>query len=196
MVRWRIKEKNPQKEIGKINSSQTKVENLSSEVINNENEPNKIPEPIENNSNRDTKLKNINNDNNENNNNNVHNDNNDNNENNNNNVHNDNNDNSGDIQKVKDDNEEHNPENTNVSVPQINKDEKNSNIISEDRFNKIKNKLEEDYNLSNVGWSDEELKKKIQNNLNDDLNNLFGTDEEEAISKIVEMIGEELLELI
>ena len=97
---------------------------------------------------------------------------------------------------MKDDNEEHNPENTNVSVPQINKDEKNSNIISEDRFNKIKNRLEEDYNLSNIGWSDEELKNNIQKNLNDDLNNLFGTDEDDAIGKIVEMIGEELLELL
>ena len=172
--------KNPQKEIGKINSSQTKVENSTSEVINNKNESNKIPEPIENNTNKNTKIKNI--------------DNNDNNENNNNNVHDGNNDNSDGIPKENVDNEEHNPENTNVPVPKINKDEKNSNIISEDRFNKIKNKLEEDYNLSNVGWSDEELKKKIQNNLNDDLNNLFGTDEEEAISKIVEMIGEELLE--
>ena len=76
------------------------------------------------------------------------------------------------------------------------KKEEEENIISEDRFNKIKNKLEEDYNLSNVGWSDKELKEKIQNNLNDDLNNLLGTDEDEAISKIVEMIGEELLELI
>ena len=174
--------KNPQKEIGKINSSQTKFENSSSEVINNENEPNKTSETIENNSNRHTKLKNI--------------DNNDNNENNNNNIHDGKNDNSGDIQKVKDDNEEHNPESDNVSVPKINKDEKNSNIISEDRFNKIKNKLEEDYNLSNIGWSDEELKNKIHKNLNDDLNNLFGTDEDEAIGKIVEMIGEELLELI
>ena len=68
-------------------------------------------------------------------------------------------------------------------------------IISQDRFNKIKNKLEEDYAISTLGWSDEELKKIIENNLNDDLNNLFYNDEDEAISKIVEMIGEAILEL-
>ena len=53
------------------------------------------------------------------------------------------------------------------------------------RFNIIKTLLEEDYGLSNNGWSDEELMRKIEKYSNDN----------KAISKIVEMIGEELLEL-
>ncbi len=77
---------------------------------------------------------------------------------------------------------------------------KEEDIISEDRFQLIKMKLEEDYYLSEAGWTDEELKKKIDRNLNDEIKNLFDTDEDddeyEAISKIVEAIGEELLEII
>ena len=69
-------------------------------------------------------------------------------------------------------------------------------IISEDRFNKIKNILEEDYTLSNVGWSDEEVMRKIESNLNDEIKNLFDTDEKEAINKIVEIIGIEILDLL
>ena len=53
------------------------------------------------------------------------------------------------------------------------------------RFNIIKTLLEEDYGLSNSGWSDEELMRKIEKYSNDN----------KAISKIVEMIGEELLEV-
>ena len=45
--------------------------------------------------------------------------------------------------------------------------------------------LEEDYGLSNSGWSDEELMRKIEKYSNDN----------KTISKTVEMIGEELLEL-
>ncbi len=60
-------------------------------------------------------------------------------------------------------------------------------------FYKIKDKLEEDYNLSDEGWSDEELISKIENQFNSF--NLFDIDENEKIDKIVENIGEELLEL-
>ena len=60
-------------------------------------------------------------------------------------------------------------------------------------FQKIKDKLEEDYSLSNSGWSDDELMKKILDNLSDELKEKIGKDDEEVIVRIGELIGEELL---
>ena len=69
------------------------------------------------------------------------------------------------------------------------------NLISNDMFEKIKNKLEEDYSLFNSGWTDEVLMEKINNNLDVDLINAIGKDDEYVIDKINELIGEELLEI-
>ena len=79
--------------------------------------------------------------------------------------------------------------------PTHNVNPEKTNIISEDMFNKIKNKLEEDYSLSNSGWDDNQLKEKINHNLGDDLKVLIGKDDEVVINKISELIGEELLEI-
>ena len=65
------------------------------------------------------------------------------------------------------------------------------NPISNDIFEKIKNKLEEDYSLSNSGWSDEQLMQKILNNLTDEFKKNLNDDS--VIDKIGELIGEELL---
>ena len=79
--------------------------------------------------------------------------------------------------------------------PTHNVNPEKTNIISEDMFNKIKNKLEEDYSLSNSGWDDNQLKEKINHNLDDNLKGLIGKDDETVINKISELIGEELLEI-
>ena len=60
-------------------------------------------------------------------------------------------------------------------------------------FQKIKDKLEEDYSLSNSGWSDDDLMKKILDNLDDELKEKIGKDDDEVIVRIGELIGEELL---
>ena len=60
-------------------------------------------------------------------------------------------------------------------------------------FQKIKDKLEEDYSLSNSGWSDDDLIKKIVDNLYDELKEKIGKDDDEVIGRIGELIGEELL---
>ena len=60
-------------------------------------------------------------------------------------------------------------------------------------FQKIKDKLEEDYSLSNSGWSDDDLIKKILDNLYDELKEKTGKDDDEVIGRIGELIGEELL---
>ena len=73
--------------------------------------------------------------------------------------------------------------------------QKTNNPINEDMFQKIKDKLEEDYSLSNSGWSDDELMKKILDNLSDELKEKIGKDDDEVIVKISELIGEELLEM-
>ena len=69
---------------------------------------------------------------------------------------------------------------------------KNQNLI-EKYFQKIKDKLEEDYNFSNEGWDDEKLKSKIEENLNQDIIKLIEQDEIEGIRSIAESIGEDLL---
>lgn len=69
---------------------------------------------------------------------------------------------------------------------------KNQNLI-EKYFQKIKDKLEEDYNFSNEGWDDEKLKSKIEENLNQDIIKLIEQDEMGGITIIVEKIGEDLL---
>ena len=69
---------------------------------------------------------------------------------------------------------------------------KNQNLI-EKYFQKIKDKLEEDYNFSNEGWDDEKLKSKIEENLNQDIIKLIEQDEIEGIRSIAEKIGEDLL---
>ena len=79
--------------------------------------------------------------------------------------------------------------------PTHNVNPEKTKIISEDMFNKIKNKLEEDYSLSNSGWDDNQLKEKINHNLGDDLKVLIGKDDEAVINRISELIGEELLDI-
>ena len=69
---------------------------------------------------------------------------------------------------------------------------KNQNLI-EKYFQKIKDKLEEDYNFSNEGWDDEKLKSKIEENLNQDIIKLIEQDEMGGITIIAEKIGEDLL---
>ena len=69
----------------------------------------------------------------------------------------------------------------------------NSDFLNDDIFQKIKTKLEVDYDFTNEIWNDEELKEKIRKNLNNDLNNLFKNKIEEGIEKMVELLGEELL---
>ena len=79
--------------------------------------------------------------------------------------------------------------------PTHNVNPEKTNIISEDMFNEIKNKLEEDYSLSNAGWSDDKLMKKINHNLDEELKGLIGKDDEAVINKISELLGEELLDI-
>ena len=69
------------------------------------------------------------------------------------------------------------------------------NLISIEMFNKIKQKLEEDYSLSNTGWSDHYLMEKIYDYLNEELIGLLGKDDEKVISGICEIIGEEILDM-
>ena len=69
------------------------------------------------------------------------------------------------------------------------------NLISNDMFEKIKNKLEEDYSISKYGWTDEKVMEKINNYLTVDLRNKIGKDDEAVIEEIYELIGEELLQI-
>ncbi len=69
---------------------------------------------------------------------------------------------------------------------------KNEGLVGK-YFQKIKDKLEEDYNFSNKGWDDEKLKSKIEENLTQDIIKLLEQDEMEGIKSIVENIGEDLL---
>ena len=69
------------------------------------------------------------------------------------------------------------------------------NLISNEMFNKIKEKLEEDYLLSNSGWSDNELMEKIYKNLNEELIGLLAKNEKYVRNIICEYIGEEILEV-
>jgi len=69
------------------------------------------------------------------------------------------------------------------------------NLISIEMFNKIKQKLEEDYSLSHTGWSDNELMERIYRNLDDEIIGLLGKDDESVIDIVNEYIGEELLEV-
>ncbi len=68
-----------------------------------------------------------------------------------------------------------------------------TNLISNDMFEEIKNKLEEDYSLSNTGWSDEVLIEKIYQHLDDDMIKRIREDEKDAIIYINELIGEEII---
>ena len=67
------------------------------------------------------------------------------------------------------------------------------NLISNDMFEKIKNKLEEDYDLFNYGWTDEKVMEKIYQYLDDDMIKRIRGDEKDAIQYICELIGEENL---
>ena len=65
-------------------------------------------------------------------------------------------------------------------------------------FNMIKKKLEDDYSLSNRGWSDNELMEKIYSyidNYDKKLIELCGKNKDIVVEKIVEIVGEELLEI-
>ena len=69
------------------------------------------------------------------------------------------------------------------------------NQIIDDIFQDIKQKLEEDYTISNIGWSDEELKNKIKGNLNNDIKKKLSSNKDDGINEIVELIGEIILSL-
>ncbi len=71
----------------------------------------------------------------------------------------------------------------------------NDNQIIDAIFQDIKQKLEEDYTISNIGWSDEELKNKIKTMLNNQIKDKLKSNKEDGISEIVELIGEELLSI-
>ncbi len=88
---------------------------------------------------------------------------------------------------------EDNEDSEDVSNKTVSKNlNKNKNLIKK-YFQKIKDKLEEDYNFSNEGWDDEKLKSKIEENLTQDIIKLLEQDEMEGIKSIVENIGEDLL---
>ena len=69
------------------------------------------------------------------------------------------------------------------------------NQIIDDIFQDIKQKLEEDYTISNIGWSDEELKNIIKGNLNNDIKKKLSSNKDDGINEIVELIREEILDL-
>ena len=92
------------------------------------------------------------------------------------------------IQQVPDENPIEQPQNTSTN-PKPNAQQQN--LISNEMFERIKNKLEEDYSFSNYGLSDEQLMQKILNNLTDDLKQNLNDDS--VIEQIGELIGEELL---
>ena len=80
--------------------------------------------------------------------------------------------------------------------------EENENIIEDNvemkinnLFDDIKDKLKEDYSFSNNIWSDNILKSKINDYLNDELKEKLLKDNDEFIERICELIGEDLLEL-
>jgi len=75
-----------------------------------------------------------------------------------------------------------------------NKDNDADNILN-DIFPDIKQKLEDDYQLSNSGWNDSQLKDKIKKNMNEEIKNLIISNKDTAIEKLGELIGEELLDL-
>ena len=70
-------------------------------------------------------------------------------------------------------------------------------LLNDKAFVKIKEKLEEDYGLSNSGWSDEFLKEKIiKYYKNEKVIEAFKSNDDEAIiSSICELIGEDILNI-
>ena len=72
---------------------------------------------------------------------------------------------------------------------------KNKNLVSQEMFEKIKEKLEEDYSFSNYGLNDDDLMKKIKINLTDNLRELIGKNNNKVIEDLVELIGEQMLEI-
>ena len=68
------------------------------------------------------------------------------------------------------------------------------NILTEDLFQEIKHKLNEDYEYSKQQPDDNKLRKKlIKRIIENNQQNLFNENKEKAIEKLVESIGEELL---
>ncbi len=73
---------------------------------------------------------------------------------------------------------------------------KATNLISRQMFEKIKEKLEEDYSLSNnTGWSDEELMQKIYFFLSYEMIEKLGKDDEYIVVRLAEDIGEYILDI-
>ena len=76
----------------------------------------------------------------------------------------------------------------------LNKKMKCDFVLTEDLFQEIKNKLNEDYEYSKQQPDDNKLRKKlIKTIIENNLQNLFNENKEKAIEKLVESIGEELL---
>ena len=96
-------------------------------------------------------------------------------------------------------------EQKNLSSSQNKKENKNinprqsigneDNQIIDEIFQDIKQKLEDDYKVSNVGWNDNQLKNKVKHLLSNDIRTKLKSDKEDGIAYICELIGEELLEV-
>ena len=99
------------------------------------------------------------------------------------------------VEDDNDDEEENNDKNKkeNIGDSKIPKSKKSSDLISDEIFQQIKLKLEEDYTFSNTGMSDKDLKEKILNYLDDDIIKLLDEDVNTAIEKICEFCGEEII---
>ena len=99
------------------------------------------------------------------------------------------------VEDDNDDEEENNDKNKeeNLNNSKIPKAKNISDLISDEIFQQIKLKLEEDYTFSNTGMSDKDLKEKILNYLDDDIIKLLDEDVNTAIEKICEFCGEEII---
>ncbi len=101
------------------------------------------------------------------------------------------------------DNKDNNNNNNNGNNNNNNRNNKNNNnnkkpnkeqdLLSEDLFQQIKFKLEEDYTLSNIGLSDNDLKEKIRQKFDDNIIKLIKEDTSQAVETLCELCGEDLM---